>query len=311
MLKNEGKTQAPARRFRFAWVLAAMALPAAPVLQAGAEAPQSKIEFRAEREACHPKSKILRVMLLSGANNHNWRLTTPELCAVLRESGRFRVDVAGEVAALQPADFASCDVIVSNYNTFKNPVPVDAVWGAAVRAAFLDRIREGGGFVAVHAGGSSFHEWPEYQQLCATSWTRGTTRHGRRHAAPVSFADAAHPVTRGLEPFWTYDEFWENLVVQPGAVALATVKTNAAHGGGGAPGPIVFATAFGRGRGFCLLLGHDVPAMRNPGFRTLLKRGTEWAATGRVTIAPDAPWPATEAAAIAVAQAASGAATLK
>jgi type 1 glutamine amidotransferase len=293
MLKNGRKKQAPRQKIRLALFLAAMVLPAgfAPMLRAEA-AP-------------------LRVMLLSGANNHNWRLTTPELRAVLREGGRFRVDVVEDVAALKPEDFAPYDVIVSNYNTFKNPVPVDQVWGAAVRAAFLGHIRGGRGFVVVHAGGCSFSDWPEYQQLAATTWTLGTTKHGKRHAAPVSFTEADHPVTRGLAPFWTHDEFWENLVVQPGALALAKVKTNKKYNSSGNSGPILFATEFGRGRGFCLLLGHDVTGMRNPGFRTLLKRGTEWAATGKVTIAPDANWPATEAAAIAVAETASGAASPK
>lgn len=244
----------------------------------------------------------VRVMLLSGANNHNWRLTTPELCAALGECGRFQVDVIDDVAALRPADFAPYDVIVSNFNTFKNPGPADRTWNAAVRAAFLEHIGSGRGFVVVHAGSSSFDDWPEYQRLTVTSWTRGTTRHGQRHAAPVSFDGTAHPVTRGLAPFWTYDEFWENLVVQPGAQALASVTPSPQYRGGGKPAPIVFATDFGHGRGFCLLLGHDVTAMRNPGFRTLLKRGIEWAATGKVTLAPDANWPATEAAALAVAQ---------
>jgi type 1 glutamine amidotransferase len=271
--------------------------------------------------AARAEDAPLRVMLLSGANNHNWRLTTPELCAVLRECGRFHVDVAGDVAALKPDDFAPYDVIVSNYNTFKvvtiedngkrvrafDSAPVDKIWGAPVRAAFLEHIRKGRGFVVVHAGSCSFYDWPEYQRLAATAWMLDTTKHGQRHAAPVTFTGTDHPVTRGLAPFWTYDEFWEDLVVQPGALALAEARTNAKYNASGNPGPILFATELGRGRGFCLLLGHDVPAMRNPGFRTLLKRGTEWAATGGVTIAPDTNWPATEEAAIAVAETASGA----
>ena len=41
---------------------------------------------------------------------------------------------------------------------------------------------------------------------------------------------------------------------------------------------------FGQGRSFTLLLGHGVDEMKNPGFAALLVRGTEWAATGRVTV---------------------------
>ena len=89
--------------------------------------------------------------------------------------------------------------------------------------------------------------------------------------------------------------------MQPGATVLASVTPNPQFRGSGRSEPIMFVTDFGRGRGFCLLFGHDVAAMRNPGFRTLLVRGTEWAARGTVTAAPAADWPETEAVATALA----------
>ena len=38
-------------------------------------------------------------------------------------------------------------------------------------------------------------------------------------------------------------------------------------------------------------------AMKNPAWKTLLQRGTEWAATGKVTIPPARNWPSTREAA--------------
>jgi len=37
--------------------------------------------------------------------------------------------------------------------------------------------------------------------------------------------------------------------------------------------------------------GHDVRAMGGVAFQTLMLRGTEWAATGRVTVPLPADWP--------------------
>ncbi len=247
------------------------------------------------------ESPPLRVMLLSGENNHAWRETTPTLQAMLEQGGQCRVDVVEQVAALRAESFAPYEVILSNYNSFKSPGPTDAVWSAGVRAAFLAHIQSGRGFVVVHAGSSVFYDWPEFQQLAATSWTLGTTRHGQRHAAPVKFNGIDYPITRGLAPFWIFDEFWESLVVQPGATVLATATPSPEFKGSGRPEPTLFVTELGRGRGVCLLLGHDVAAMKNPAFRTLLVRGTEWAARGQVTAAPAAGWPETAAAAIAIA----------
>jgi type 1 glutamine amidotransferase len=40
---------------------------------------------------------------------------------------------------------------------------------------------------------------------------------------------------------------------------------------------------YGKGRVYHNVLGHDVPAMQSPGFKALMVRGVEWAATGKVT----------------------------
>ena len=41
--------------------------------------------------------------------------------------------------------------------------------------------------------------------------------------------------------------------------------------------------AYGKGRVFHTVLGHDVNALACVGFMVTLQRGTEWAATGKVT----------------------------
>src|ERR1039457_5964405 len=103
----------------------------------------------------------LRVLLLSGSNNHNWQTTTPVLKNILESTGRFAVDVETNVAALTTNAFAPYDVVLSNFNTLgkKNAGPV---WKADVRAAFVAFIRQGKGLVVVHAGSSVFYDWPEF-----------------------------------------------------------------------------------------------------------------------------------------------------
>ncbi|MBI5394859.1 MAG: ThuA domain-containing protein [Verrucomicrobia bacterium] len=241
------------------------------------------------------RAAALRALILSGSNNHKWQETTPEIRTALEETGRFRCDVVEDVAAMKLDAFAPYDVIVSNFNTFGKK-DAGEVWNAAVRTAFLDHIRKGRGFVVVHAGSCFFNDWAEFQQVAGATWGKGTS-HGARHAAQVSFCDTDHPVTRGLKPFWTFDEFWQSAGTAPGAKPLAQVTPSTEHRGSGKPEKIVFVTELGAGRGFCLLLGHDVVAMKNAGFRTLLQRGTEWAASGKVTIAPVKNWPDTEASA--------------
>ena len=242
----------------------------------------------------------LRVLVLSGMNNHDWKSTTPEIVAALEESGHFRADVEENVPAMKPDVFARYDVVVSNANAFGRKGG-ESIWSPEMRAAFLAWIAKGHGLTVVHAGSSWWYEWPEFQALACATWRNGTN-HARIHAAQVTFTGEQSPIVQDLKPFWTRDEFWQKCFVAPGAKALAQVVPHQEVGGSGVPEKIVFSTEVGGGRGVGLMLGHDVPAIKNPAFRTLLQRSVEWAATGKVTIPPAQAWPETEAQALAVVQ---------
>jgi type 1 glutamine amidotransferase len=226
----------------------------------------------------------LRVLILSGANNHAWRATTPVLRAALEAGGLCQVVVTENPADLRPVDLGGFAIVLGNYNTFAQKNAPTA-WDGEMRAAFIAWIRQGHGFVAVHAGSSVFYDWPEFQVLAGTSWGR-TSRHAKLHTSEVVIVPTLHPVTAGLGNFETRDEFWEGSILAAGAIVLATVTPKVEFGGSGKPEPIALATTLGAGRGFTLLLGHDAAAMMNEGFRLLLRRGTEWAATGAVSPAP-------------------------
>jgi type 1 glutamine amidotransferase/HEAT repeat protein len=213
----------------------------------------------------------VRVLILSGQNNHDWRTTTPKLKAILAGRARFTVEVTEHPEQCDAAALAKYDVLLSDWNTFGKPAVTN--WPAATRKAFLDFVRGGKGLVVVHAGGSSFYDWPEYQQIAGVYWDLAKTSHGAPHEFSVEM-DAQHPVTRGLAPFKTRDELWLKPGVHPAAKVIAT----------GEGQPLVMATELGKGRGFAMLLGHSADFMETPGFQTLLLRGAEWAATGKVTI---------------------------
>ena len=53
--------------------------------------------------------------------------------------------------------------------------------------------------------------------------------------------------------------------------------------GSGEQEPMLMTNTFGRGRIFHTTLGHGPEAMRCVGFIVTLQRGTEWAATGKVS----------------------------
>lgn len=213
----------------------------------------------------------IRVLIFSGQNNHDWKTTTPRIKAVLTWSGRFTVDVTERPDQCSPQTLAAYDLIVSDWNAWGEAKIKE--WPEGVRAAFLDFIRSGKGYVSVHAGSSSFYDWPEYQQIGGLYWDLAATSHGPPHEFAVHFTND-HPVTRGMASFKTRDELWLKPGVHGAAKVLATAEGH----------PLAVATTLGQGRGFALLLGHSADYMAAPGAQRLLLRGAEWAATGKVTM---------------------------
>ena len=220
----------------------------------------------------------IHVLIFSGQNNHDWKTTTPKLKMLLESAGRFTVDVTDRPDQCDAATFAKYDVIVSNWNNWGKPAVKE--WPAATREAFLGFVRDGKGLVVVHAGGSSFYEWPEYHKLAA-SWGK-MTGHGPVHDFEVKPA-GDHPIVHGIAAFRTTDELWHGTAFPPDARAVATAFSAKDKGGSGRDEPVALIHDFGKGRCFNLILGHHVQAMESGGFRALLVRGAEWAATGRVS----------------------------
>lgn len=224
----------------------------------------------------------LQVLILSGRNNHNWKQTTPELVKLYQDSPRFVVDVTEDPTTCTNDVLAKYDALVSNWCAW--PDVNNRQWGQQAEKALLGFVRSGKRFVLVHAASATFHNWPEYQQMAGATWKLGTTGHGSIHSFKVAVKDTTHPVTTSLADFEIRDELWHRMSKQPGIQVLCEAFSARDEGGSGQNEPVVICTEFGKGRCFYNILGHDATTMQNTAWRTLMLRGTEWAAIGKVTI---------------------------
>src|SRR5262245_32313763 len=101
-----------------------------------------------------PSSDKVKVILIDGQNNHDWRATTPVLKKMLEDSGRFTVDVSSnlrkgdkpgnaETTVPFPPDLSKYDVLLSNYN--------GAGWPKEFEKSLQERLKDGKiGLVIVH-----------------------------------------------------------------------------------------------------------------------------------------------------------------
>jgi uncharacterized protein len=238
-----------------------------------------------------PKVKVL---ILTGVSNHKWAATTPVLREILEQTGRFEVRVNEEVRGNGSETFAPYDVLLLNYNDFKQTA--GPWWDDRARQAILDFVRNGKGVVSYHASNNAFWGWNEFDKLVGGTW-RETGSHAPYHPFTVKIVDPQNPITNGMPgSFAENDELYHGLNLQPNIHVLATAYDDPQNCskdhktcGTGKDEPLIWTLKYGLGRVFQTALGHDVKALDNPGFRTTLVRGTEWAATGQVTIPVNMP----------------------
>lgn len=252
----------------------------------------------------------IRVLLLDGESAgpyHNWRLTTPILKEELDEAGIFDVTVLtappadGDFSNFKP-EFTKYQVVVSNLDS--------RTWPAELRSEFESYMRNGGGLVAVHAADNAFPDWPAYNEMIGIGGWRGRAeaagpfwymkdgkvvsdpgpgnagRHGARLPFLITTRQPDHPIMKGLPREWMHapDELY-GMLRGPGKnmTILATAYSDPNNKGTGYDEPMLMVLRFGKGRIFHTTLGHDALALSGVGFITTFQRGTEWAATGKVT----------------------------
>lgn len=262
--------------------------------------------------ACNEPEPI-RALIVSGQNNHNWKVSHRAIKQILDNSGMFISDVVltppagGDMSRFNP-NFDDYDVVVLDYNGDR--------WGEKVDEAFLKYVQKGGGIIVYHAADNAFAGWDEFNKIIALGGWEGRDEksgpycyikdgkmvldsspgrggsHGRQREYPMHCRNAEHPITKDLPDNWLHaqDEMYD-FMRGPANIKdlLYSGMSDAATGGSGREEPLVFTVDYGKARIFHIMLGHcgasleNNPAMQCAGFQTLLLRGAEWAATGKVT----------------------------
>jgi type 1 glutamine amidotransferase/HEAT repeat protein len=260
----------------------------------------------------------LKALIIDGQNNHDWKTTTPILKQALESSARFTVAVATSPPAGQDQSdfnpkFADFDVVVSNYN--------GDLWSDQTQKDFVEFVKSGGGFVAVHAANNPFPEWKEYNQIIGLGgWNNRSEKdgpyiryrdgqivrdtspgpggsHGTQHAYEIIHRVTDHPIVQGLPEKWTHvkDELYDRLRgPAENLTVLATAFSSKDTNGTGEHEPVMMTIQYGQGRVFHTTLGHSPEAMTSAEFRAILCRGAEWAATGKVTLPIPKDFPGTD-----------------
>ncbi len=303
----------------------------------------------------------LKVLILDGRNNHDWRTTTEALKTTLVACGRFDVEVATApedkappapkkpkiedaayleakkqrddiVKSLRPemdaawgkwsVDFSKYQAVVLNYN--------GPDWPKPMQQAFIDYVRNGGGVMLIHAANNAFPNWTEFNDMIGLGWRKGgfgqclivnqdgsvsecchddATSHGTKHSFVVTNRVPDHPVLRGMPLEWLHgkDELYHHLRgPAKNVTVLASAFSEEKERGSGRHEPVLHETMFGKGRVLVSTMGHawlgdtEWNCLHCVGFQTIVARGVEYVATGKVTLALPGAFPTKEKPSIAM-----------
>ncbi len=219
-------------------------------------------------------------------------------------------------------DFSQYDLIISNHGA-ETPD-----WPASTKTSFENYMKNGGGLIVVHAADNAWGNWKEFNKMIGLGAWGGRdsltgpyvyyndenkiekdpssgicATHGLEHEFVISTRAPEHPIMKGLPKEWLHakDELYdrmrgpfENATIL--ATAFSDVNKNEQPWSPAAKGtgwnvPTLMAINYGKGRIFHTTLGHFDYSMECKGFITTLQRGSEWAATGKVTQAVPADFP--------------------
>ncbi|MDR2465786.1 MAG: ThuA domain-containing protein [Prevotellaceae bacterium] len=254
----------------------------------------------------------IRVLVVTGQNNHYWRESASILTKYLNRSELFKADVAispgsGEDMSIFRPEFSNYKAVVLDYNGDE--------WSEETKAAFLAYVKNGGGVVVYHAADNSFPKWREFNEIIGLGgWgdrseasgpyiyykdgklVRDNSAgpggsHGSQHEFKIVAVEKEHPIMKGLPASWTHarDELYDKLRGPAmNLTVLATAFSAEDTGGTGRDEPVLMTVTWGAGRIFHTVLGHvgkeaKHPAVECSSFEVTFLRGTEWAATGAVT----------------------------
>lgn len=182
---------------------------------------------------------------------------------------------------LSPESLKDYDGVVFLSTTGDLPIPD--------RPGFLDWIKAGHAFIAIHAGADTFHHWPGFHEMLGGEFRE----HGAQVGVTARNVDPSHPAMAPIGPTWTItqEEIYQFKNYDPAQVHELLVLDR--HPNTGVPGhyPLAWCRDYGKGRVFYTAFGHrdDIwdadPALpkrinrveTGKAFQAHLLGGIEWA----------------------------------
>ena len=254
-------------------IIAAIAIAISPV-GAGKDLASQAGNNLVEPPANIAKHKVLYLTHSAGFKHDVLPLSEQILKLIGERSGAFEVTATQDCSVLSRDGLKPYDAVVF-YTTGELPI------SDAQKAAFLDFIRSGKGFVGIHSATDTFYKWPEYGELIGGYFDQ----HPWHQEVNIKVEDQRHPATRHLgrtfkltDEIYQFKDFSRSRVHVLLSLDASSVDLNkkAVH-----RTDKDFALAwwrnYGKGRVFYTALGHRPEVWQDERFQQHLLGAVRWA----------------------------------
>lgn len=249
------------KKIRWAWTLGVLLITATTVCPV-------------QRPESAPRHRLLYLTQAAGFQHAALPLSEKVVRELGETSGAFEVTVTRDCSLLTAENLKQYDAVFF-FTTGELPL------SESQKAALLDFIRSGKGFIGVHSAADTLYGWPEYGEMLGGYFDG----HPWRQEVIVRVEDRTHPATRHLpESFritdeiyqfknWSRDKVHVLLSLDVSSVDLTRPGVKRTD----KDFALAWCRRYGRGRVFYTAFGDDPALWQDERFHKLLLGGIRWA----------------------------------
>ena len=251
----------------------------------------------------------IKVLMIEGVSNHDWRHRSDIIRTILDKEGSFDITMTITPSVVDdPAwdswrpNFSEYDVVMSGYNNLGRNKPS---WPKEVQQAFERYLQAGGGFYVYHEANNAFKGWPEYNKMIGLGWRNAkfgkaivitpdgslqyiaagkgkNTGHGPRANTLLTRMNN-HPIHSGLPDKWMAADL-EVYRYARGPAENVTVMSYATDAVTSLQFPTEWVVQYGAGHSYVSTYGHvwkdqqEPEGIRCVAFQTIMVRALKWLA---------------------------------
>ena len=198
---------------------------------------------------------------------HDSIATAREVLASIGPGSGITATASEDVAAFTTSNLSNYDVVIFAMTSGELP------FTAGQKAALLDFVSGGKGFVGFHSATDTLREWADYERLVGAY----VIDHPWTQAARVIVEDPAHPAAGIRDAFSIEEEFYV-FGSNPRGRAQVLLRLDAASVGAAGDFPLAWVQPFGSGRAYYNALGHFPATWRDQRFQAQVIAAIRWAA---------------------------------